>query len=134
MNSMLRPLLAAAGVTVAIFAVGFGGGTLSAKPKDGTPAPVNRQVVVPAVRVILPATFEPALSATATVPQEPVRAPAEQIAQSKPQSEAQQQAEERPKTRRELRDTERKLKEQRRAEWRAKHQQSDNAPSLIFND
>jgi hypothetical protein len=134
MNSMLRPFLPAAGVTVAILAVGFVGGTLSAKPKDGRPTPVNRQAVVPAVRVILPATFEPALTGTANEPQEPVRAPAEQIAQSKSQSEAQQQAEERPKTRRELRDTKRKLKEQRHAEWRARHQQSDNAPSLIFND
>ena len=134
MNSMLRPILAAAGVIVATLSVGFGGGTLSAKPKDGTPAPVNRQAVVPAVRVVLPATFEPALSAAATAPQEPVRAPAEQIAQSKPQSEAQQQAEERLKTRRKLRDTKRKLKQQRRAEWRAKFRQSDNAPSLNFND
>ena len=130
MNSMLRPILAAAGVIVATLSVGFGGNAFG----EAEGWPVNRQAVVPAVRVVLPATFEPALSAAATAPQEPVRAPAEQIAQSKPQSEAQQQAEERLKTRRELRDTKRKLKEQRRAEWRAKFRQSDNAPSLNFND
>jgi hypothetical protein len=132
MNSMLRFFLAAAGLTVAIVAVGFGGGTMLAKPKDGKPAPVNRQAVVSAVRVILPATFESALAAPATEPQGTVRSSAEQLAQSKPELEAQQTKNAQKPN--ELRDAKQKLKEKRRAEWRARHQQSDNAPSLIFND
>jgi len=81
MASNARIFFAGVGTTFVILAIGFGGGLMLAKSALHDPSGQTRanSEAARGMRVILPASAEPALQVTAAVPTEPQAQPAQNV-------------------------------------------------------
>jgi hypothetical protein len=131
MTSYTRIFFAGVGTTFAILAIGFGAGVLlatTAMKDNGSVVRAKSQTAVSAVRVVHPASNEPAAQVPANVlkPQPPPVQPAYQgVTMSEP---SQAQPDDYQKTKKELRAEKRRERAERRAEQRERRFHWESLP------